>query len=165
MFCDTPRIIWNCHEVDGIVMRHRKINDTLPDTLFDAFRIFGNDISAARRARHMTQESLANRINTSRQTVIHMEQGDPRVSMSAYAAAAWIMRLENNLLNAFAQENDPIQQREGRIGLPKRIVHSRTNRTAKPKPANDNDITMNGQTDIENAAHTETAAHTDGLDF
>ena len=104
-----------------IRMSPRTINDTTPHDLLEGLRIFGADISSARRARRMKQESLAQRMNVSRKTVSRMEAGDPGVSMLTYATAFWVMRLESNLLDCLAPGNDPVQLKEGRLNLPRRI--------------------------------------------
>ena len=130
-------------------MRQRKIHETLPDSLLNALRVFGDDLSAARRARRLSQDSLAGRMNVSRRTVMRMERGDPSVSMASYAGAAWIMGLEKNLLNSIASEYDPVQQREARLGLPKRINPPRQ-KTMKPDDA---------------GTATEITADHSGLDF
>lgn len=102
-------------------MRERRIYDAMPDDLMVKLSGLGSDISAARRARHMSQEDLAQRMNVGRRTVARMEQGDHRVSLGAFMTAAWIMGLENNLLSAFGPDVDAAQRREARLGLPKRI--------------------------------------------
>ena len=130
-------------------MRQRKINETLPDPLLSALRVFGDDLSAARRARRLSQHSLAGRMNVGRRTVMRMERGDPSVSMASYASAAWIMGLEKKLLNSIASEHDPVQQREARLGLPERINPPRR-KTMKPDDA---------------GTDTEIAADHSGLDF
>jgi hypothetical protein len=61
-----------------------------------------------------------------------MEKGDPTVSFGAYAMAARLMDLSDNLLEMFAQERDPVFQREARFALPQRI-------RAKTKPEDDLD--------------------------
>lgn len=61
----------------------------------------GNDLSLARRRRHITQESLAERIGASLSTVRRMEKGDMRVPLHFIARALHIFgelqRLESLL--------------------------------------------------------------------
>ena len=53
----------------------------LPSPVIRALTKLGRDISLARRRRHMTQESLAERIGSSLRTVRRLEQGDPHISL------------------------------------------------------------------------------------
>ncbi len=55
-----------------------------------ALRKLGNDLALARRRRHLTQVSLAERIGASRPTIQRMEQGDPRVPMHFIARAMYV---------------------------------------------------------------------------
>jgi DNA-binding XRE family transcriptional regulator len=119
-------------------MEKRKINDTLPDQLMSKLSGFGSDISAARRARNISQASLAERINVARRTIVRMEQGDPRVSFSAYASVAWVFGLEDKLFSAFSSETDPVQVREARLNIPRRIDAPRgAKESAEKVSAND----------------------------
>lgn len=47
----------------------------------------GQDLSLARRRRHLTQASLAQRIGASTMTVRRMEKGDPRIPLQFVARA------------------------------------------------------------------------------
>ncbi|MCW3783569.1 helix-turn-helix transcriptional regulator [Defluviimonas salinarum] len=102
-------------------MEDRRISGAFPDALVPLLRRMGEDLAVARKARRLTQDDLASRMNVARKTVINMEKGDPRVSFGAYAVAGWIMGLEQNLLSAFDPGNDPVFQREARLAQPKRV--------------------------------------------
>lgn len=52
-----------------------------------AIRKLGGDIALARRRRHISQESLAERMGASLSTVRRMEKGDPRVPIHFIARA------------------------------------------------------------------------------
>lgn len=52
-----------------------------------ALRKLGSDISLARRRRHISQASLAERMGASVSTVRRMEKGDPRVPIHFIARA------------------------------------------------------------------------------
>lgn len=106
-------------------MKEKRSKMTIPDPLVAALGRMGADLSAARRARQMSQEDMAGRLNMARRTLIRMERGDPTVSMGAYATAAWVLGLEKRFLSGF--ETDPEEgAREHRLGLPQR-VRSRLN--------------------------------------
>lgn len=53
----------------------------MPVPVERAIRKLGQDLSLARRRRHISQASLAERIGASLNTVKRMEKGDPRVPM------------------------------------------------------------------------------------
>ena len=62
-------------------------NLPLPSPVIRALTKLGRDISMARRRRHMTQESLAERLGSSLRTVRRLEQGDPHISLHHVARA------------------------------------------------------------------------------
>jgi DNA-binding XRE family transcriptional regulator len=62
----------------------------LPLPVQRALRKLGNDLALARRRRHMTQASVAERIGASRPTIQRMEQGDPRVPIHFIARAMYV---------------------------------------------------------------------------
>ena len=146
-------------------MRERKINETMPDSLKKAIQVFGNDLSAARKARRMSQQALAERMNIGRRTIIRMEQGDPAVSMSVYAGAAWIMGLENQILNALAPEHDPVQVRAGRFALPKRVDTSHRYNAVKTDVGPGDDADSGNNIDPANHTRSGITANDTGLDF
>lgn len=104
-------------------MRERKLDKTMPDSLRTVMTRIGDDLAAARKVREMTQQELADRMHVSRRLVSRMESGDHKVSFGAYAAAAWLMGLEKNLLDVFDQEKDPVYQRNTRLELGERVRH------------------------------------------
>lgn len=106
-------------------MEERRLTETLPDDLVLKMKAFGSDLTAARKARSWSQSALSEKLNVSRKTVVAMEQGSPAVSFGAYAAAAWVMGLERNLLSTFDPEVDPVFQQKARLDLPKRVRASR----------------------------------------
>ena len=102
-------------------MDKQRIFDTLPDVLLKGLLGLGEDMSAARRARRISQRQMAEKLNVSPSTILRMEKGDPKVNLGTYVMAAWVMGIEKNLLSSFAPEADPVVQREARLSLPKRI--------------------------------------------
>lgn len=62
----------------------------LPVPVERAIRKLGNDLSLARRRRHFSQASLAERTGASLSTVRRMEKGDPRVPIHFYARALYV---------------------------------------------------------------------------
>ena len=59
----------------------------LPAPVERAIRKLGSDMSLARRRRHISQASLAERIGASVSTIRRMEQGDARVPIHFFARA------------------------------------------------------------------------------
>ena len=59
----------------------------LPTPVERAIRKLGSDLSLARRRRHFSQQSLAQRIGASLSTVRRMEAGDPRIPLHFVARA------------------------------------------------------------------------------
>lgn len=108
-------------EPTGYKMEVRRITNTLPDALVAKLTRMGEDISAARRARRISQAEMAEKIGVSRKTISSLEQGDPKVGFGTYLQAAWVMGLEDRLLGAFSPEKDPVAQRQARMSLPERI--------------------------------------------
>lgn len=102
-------------------MEVRRITNTLPDALVGKLARMGEDISAARRARRISQADMAEKIGVSRKTISSLEQGDPKVGFGTYLQAAWVMGLEDRLLSSFAPESDPVAQRQARMALPGRV--------------------------------------------
>ena len=102
-------------------MEKSRIFDAVPDALSAGLRRLGEDISAARRARRISQRQMAEKLNVGQPSIVRMEKGDPKVAFGVYAMAAWVMGIEKALLSSFAPEADPVVQREARLSLPKRI--------------------------------------------
>lgn len=102
-------------------MNTRKITGTLPDAVRVGLSRLGADLSAARRARRISQADMAERVGVGRNTIMRMEAGDHRVSIGVITAAAWVLGMENKLADAFTPEVDAGFVREARMALPRRI--------------------------------------------
>ena len=66
---------------EGRVQRLQVDKVPLPPPVSRAIEKLGTDLSLARRRRHISQASLAERIGASLNTVKRMEKGDPRVPL------------------------------------------------------------------------------------
>lgn len=62
----------------------------LPAPVERAIRKLGSDISLARRRRHISQASLAERMGASISTIRRMEKGDVRVPIHFFARALYV---------------------------------------------------------------------------
>jgi len=96
----------------------------------------GKLLSLARKQRKWRQFDLAQRLQTTRQTIARMEQGDAAVSAGIYFSAAWI--LDVPILAGMDSTNTKTQAVMTDLitllqhTLPKRVV------TPKEKPIDDN---------------------------
>jgi len=81
----------------------------------------GSDISLARRRRHISQASLAERIGASLSTVRRMEKGDVRIPIHFIARALHILGGIKALENLLDTANDDIGLMLMDDQLPKRI--------------------------------------------
>jgi transcriptional regulator with XRE-family HTH domain len=90
-----------------------------------AIRKLGGDISLARRRRHITQASLAERMGASLSTVRRMEKGDPRVPIHFFARALHIFGEIQALEHLLDTANDDIGLTLMDEQLPKRVRNKR----------------------------------------
>jgi len=81
----------------------------------------GADLALARRRRHLTQASLAERMGASLSTVRRMEQGDVRVPIHFVAKALQVFGELQALENLLDTSNDDLGLALMDEGLPKRV--------------------------------------------
>jgi len=81
----------------------------------------GSDISLARRRRHISQASLAERMSASLSTVRRMEQGDARVPIHFFARALHVFGEVQALERLLDTPNDDIGLTLMDESLPKRV--------------------------------------------
>lgn len=96
----------------------------IPPPVERAIRKFGTDISLARRRRHISQASLAERMGASLSTVRRMEKGDVRVPIHFFARALHVFGEIQALENLLDTARDDIGLTLMDEHLPKR-VHSK----------------------------------------
>lgn len=95
-----------------------------------ALHRLGQDISAARRTRRLSQEDLAQRIGTSLSTVRRMEDGYPGTALHTFLRALHVLGRLEDVVKVMAMENDALGIELVREQLPQRI---RTSRVGKPR--------------------------------
>ena len=78
----------------------------LPPVARNALRQLGENIAIARARRKESQRTWADRIGISVPTLIRLEQGEPSVSMAAYASALWLIGRVQSLGEIAAPVND-----------------------------------------------------------
>lgn len=86
-----------------------------------AIRKLGGDISLARRRRHISQASLAERMGASLSTVRRMEKGDLRVPIHFFARALHVFGEMQSLENLLDTAKDGIGLTLMDENLPKRV--------------------------------------------
>ena len=93
----------------------------IPIPVERAIKKLGSDISLARRRRHISQASLAERMNASLSTVRRMEKGDVRVPIHFFARALHIFGEIQALEQLLDTPNDEIGLMLMDEQLPKRV--------------------------------------------
>ena len=93
----------------------------LPQPVQSAIRKLGTDLSLARRRRHISQASLAERIGASLNTVKRMEKGDPRVPLHFLARTLHVFGDIERLAQLLDTGEDEIGLMLMDQQLPKRI--------------------------------------------
>lgn len=102
-------------------MRVINMETPIPRPVERAIEKLGNDISLARRRRHISQASLAERMGASVSTVRRMEKGDVRVPIHFFARALHIFGEIRALENLLDTSNDDIGLTLMDEQLPKRV--------------------------------------------
>lgn len=93
----------------------------LPVPVTKAIEKLGSDLSLARRRRHFSQASLAERIGASLSTVKRMEKGDPRVPWHFIVRSLYVFGCLDRLTQLLDTSEDPIGLMLMDEQLPKRI--------------------------------------------
>jgi transcriptional regulator with XRE-family HTH domain len=93
----------------------------LPLPVERAIRKLGSDISLARRRRHISQTSLAERMGASLSTIRRMEKGDARVPIHFFARALHVFGEIGALERLLDTANDDIGLTLMDEQLPKRV--------------------------------------------
>ena len=102
-------------------MRTLNVDSTIPKPVERAIRKLGSDISLARRRRHISQESLAERMGASLSTVRRMEKGDVRIPIQFFGRALHVFGEIQALENLLDTSNDIIGLTLMDEQLPKRV--------------------------------------------
>ena len=93
----------------------------IPAPVERAIRKLGSDISLARRRRHISQESLAERMGASLSTIRRMEKGDVRVPIHFFGRALHVFGEIQALERLLDTANDDIGLTLMDEQLPKRV--------------------------------------------
>jgi transcriptional regulator with XRE-family HTH domain len=103
------------------VRKDANVNSPLPLPVERAIHKLGSDLSLARRRRHISQASLAERMGASLSTVRRMEKGDGRVPLHFFARALHVFGETQALAQLLDTANDDIGLALMDEQLPKRV--------------------------------------------
>lgn len=101
------------------------MESSLPLPVERAIRKLGADVSLARRRRHISQASLAERMGASLSTIRRMEQGDVKVPIHFFARALHVFGEIHALERLLDTANDDIGMTLMDEQLPKRVRSKR----------------------------------------
>lgn len=93
----------------------------LPTPVARALVKLGHDLSLARRRRMLTQESMAERIQTSVATLRRLEKGDPRIPIGTIAQAFFVLGELNKITGMLDTASDEIGLTLMNEQLPQRV--------------------------------------------
>ncbi|WP_245944759.1 helix-turn-helix domain-containing protein [Crenobacter cavernae] len=93
----------------------------MPTPVARALKKLGHDLALARRRRRLTQESMAERIQTSVATLRRLEKGDPRVSIGLIAQAFFVLGELDKINSLLDTATDDIGLTLMNQQLPKRV--------------------------------------------
>ena len=93
----------------------------VPMPVVRALEKLGHDLSLARRRRMLTQESMAERIQTSVATLRRLEKGDPRVAIGVIAQAFLVLGELNKISGLLDTATDEIGLSLMNEQLPQRV--------------------------------------------
>ena len=94
----------------------------LPLPVRRALKKLGKDVREARLRRRIRTTVMADRVQVSRPTLRKLEQGDPSVSIGAYATALYVLGLVDRLADLADIAADPVGRQMASEALPQRIA-------------------------------------------
>ena len=106
-------------------MSGKKPEAPLPTPVTRALAKLGSDIALARRRRHLTQESMAERLRISQATVRRMEHGDAGISIGTIALALFVLGEPNKIAGLLDTASDEIGLALMNEQLPQRVRRKR----------------------------------------
>lgn len=101
--------------------KHSYAQTALPRPVECALRHLGQDISAARRMRRLSQGELAQRIGASPSTVRRMEDGYPGTALHTFLRTLQVLGRLDVLVKVLSLENDALGMELVREQLPQRV--------------------------------------------
>ncbi len=108
----------------------------MPPPVARALRKLGHDLSVARRMRRMTQQDLAQRMDTSVSTVRRMEDGNPGTALHTFLRALHVLGRLEDMVKVMALDQDALGLELTQEQLPQRVRSSAGKKTkARPSGA------------------------------
>uniref|UniRef100_UPI003F49160E helix-turn-helix domain-containing protein n=1 Tax=Cupriavidus yeoncheonensis TaxID=1462994 RepID=UPI003F49160E len=104
-------------------------SSVLPTPVSRALIKLGHDLSLARRRRQLTQESMAERIQTSVATLRRMEKGDSRVQIGTVVQAFFVLGELNKITDLLDTASDEIGLSLMNERLPQRVRRKSAKKT------------------------------------
>lgn len=96
-------------------------HDLMPPTVRRSLSKFGQDLANARRRRHLTMAMMAERMGVAPSTYRRVEQGDPTVTLGAYAMALFVLGFGGPLGDLVDSRRDDVGLQLEEERLPKRV--------------------------------------------
>jgi transcriptional regulator with XRE-family HTH domain len=93
----------------------------MPPPVARALRKLGHDLSVARRMRRMTQQDLAQRMDTSVSTVRRMEDGNPGTALHTFLRALHVLGRLEDMVKIMALDQDALGLELTQEQLPQRV--------------------------------------------
>lgn len=93
----------------------------MPPPVARALRKLGHDLSVARRMRRMTQQDLAQRMDTSVSTVRRMEDGNPGTALHTFLRALHVLGRLEEIVKVMALDQDALGLELTQEQLPQRV--------------------------------------------
>lgn len=103
----------------------KAVEKILPLPVARAMKKLGNDLALARRRRQLTQESMAERLQTSVATLRRMERGDARIAIGTIVRAFHVLGALDKIDNLLDTANDDIGLTLMNQQLPRRVRKKR----------------------------------------
>ncbi|MFC4235949.1 helix-turn-helix domain-containing protein [Thalassospira xianhensis] len=91
-----------------------------------ALKKLGEDISYARRIRHISAAEFAERAGIGRATLHRLERGDPGIALNTLAMALHVLGRLNALTDIIDASSDHVGLMQMKTDAPQRIVKSRS---------------------------------------
>lgn len=106
----------------------------MPPPVARALRKLGHDLSVARRMRRITQQDLAQRMDTSVSTVRRMEDGNPGTALHTFLRALHVLGRLEDMVRIMALDQDTLGLELMQQQLPQR-VRSAGGKKTKARPS------------------------------
>ncbi|MBN3788858.1 helix-turn-helix transcriptional regulator [Burkholderia sp. Ac-20353] len=115
----------NLKHDDRSNMSGKRSGESLSTPVARAVKKLGTDLALARRRRHLTQASMAERLRVSEATVRRMERGDTGISIGTIAQAFFVLGELDKITRLLDTASDDIGLSLMNEQLPQRVRRKR----------------------------------------